>query len=205
MFKFYMMNMAAFIAGTALYTVVYRYSFKRRVILFLLGVVALNMIVAILVVMEKADRHIYPFLCTLPFLLPHIFMELKSEFEHLPPKKRKTVIIGHSKVNADNLPPENCEYGLLVRLKLQLDSGRTIIIRSKAGENLPFLQWVNRVLYDYVLKYPYTVDEITDIRGKKIDFYHYRFHLVKYMIESHKTFKENKLKNNSRIYGKQVG
>lgn len=205
MYKFYMMNMAAFIAGTALCAVGYKCSFKRRAILLLLGVVALNMIVAILVVMEKADRHIYPFLCTLPFLLPHIFMELKNELQRLPPKKSKTVIIGHSKVNIDNLPADSCEYGLLVRLKLHLDSGRTIVIRSKAGENLPFLQWVNRVLYDYVLKYPYTMDEITEIRSKKIDFYHYRFHLVKYMIESHKTFKENKLKNNSRIYGKQVG
>lgn len=205
MYKFYMMNMAAFIAGTALYAASYKCSFRKRIVLLLFGIVALNMIVAILVLMGKADGHIYPFLCTLPFLLPHIFMELKNELEHLPPKKQKTVIIGHSKVNAENLPLESCEYRLLVQLKLHLDSGRTIVIRSKAGENLPFLQWVNRVLYDYVLKYPYTRDEIAEIRDKKIDFYHYRYRLAKYMIESHKTFKENKLKNNSRIYGKQVG
>lgn len=205
MYKFYMMNTAAFIAGTALYAASYKHSFKRRIVLLLLGIVALDTVVAILVLMEKADRHIYSFLCTLPFLLPHIFMELKRELEHLPPKKRKTVVIGHSNVNTGNLPAESSEYRLLVQLKLHLDSGRAIVIRSKAGENLPFLQWVNRVLYDYVLKYPYTRDEIAEIRDKKIDFYHYRFYLVKRMIESHKTFKENKLKNNSRIYGKQVG
>lgn len=57
-----------------------------------------------------------------------------------------------------------CEYKLLVQLKLRLNGRRSIEIRSKADEKLPFLQWINRVLYDYVLKYPYSLKEITEVR-----------------------------------------
>ena len=205
MYKFYIMNISAFIAGTALYAVSCRYSYRSRLALLLLGIVVVNSIIAVLMLLGKVDKHIYPFLCSLPFLLPHILAELKKELEKLPPKKVKTMVIGNAKDGTDKTEVANCRYRLLVQLKLHLKNGRAIAIRSKADEDLPFLHWINRVLYDYTLKYPYSSKEISEIRGKKIDFYHYRYLFVKYMIESDKTFKENRLKNNSRIYGKQVG
>ena len=204
MYKFYIVNMCAFIAGTALQAASMGRSYKRRVTLLLLGFVAINIVVAVLVLLGKADRHIYPFLCTLPFLLPHAFIELKKGLEQLPPKRDKSLIIGGSATDADDLPM-GCEYKLLVQLKLCLNGRRSIEIRSKADEKLPFLQWINRVLYDYVLKYPYSLKEITEVREGKIEFYYYRYHILRSMIRPNKTFKENRLKNNCRIYGKQVG
>lgn len=204
MYKFYLINMAALTAGAVLHALIRNRSHWRRLVLFLLGSVVLNIVMTVLVLLEEADRHIYTFLCTLPFLLPHIFMELKNEIGNLQPRKRKLAVVGDFLNGVNILATENCEYKLLVRLRLYSDSGKMTEIRSKADVKLIFIDWVRRMLYDYVSKYPYTVKEMTGIKDRKICFYHYRYRIIKHAILPDKTFRENKLKNNSIIYGKQV-
>lgn len=205
MYKFYIINLAALTAGTLLHVSIQSRSYRCRLALFLLGIVLFNILMTALVLLGKADRHIYTFLCTLPFLLPHILMELKNEMRNLPSRKRELVVIGDFLNDANSFTTENCEYKLLVRLRLYSDCGKMTEIRSKADEKLIFVQWMRRMLHDYVSKYPYTVKEMTQIQKRKINFYYYRYHIMKRAIVPGKTFKENKLKNNSIIYGKQVG